>query len=262
MRMATQGAVGVLCRLSGPRGSPRVPRRAFLCGSTGALRHRRSSTSWTPSQGRLRVAMAKNSVLVRHADPAMEDARARSEASGQTESPRSDSMSTPWSSVRLRCRHVGPRRAASSSKPRSFGSPAAHVVASVYPRFVITAPRRRDHLADLPHCRSRRHRVQSDQGTPRWARRPHELLSLLAESTARAPDRRGLRAHARTRLRRSAHRLCARPGDLAARPVAIVIRRGPRRRLRTPHHSPPAVPRPRTSTPGGASRSRSAPVPG
>ena len=47
---ATRGAVGVLQRLLPSCGS-RSPRRAFWCGSTGALRPRRSLTSWMPSRG-------------------------------------------------------------------------------------------------------------------------------------------------------------------------------------------------------------------
>ena len=47
---ATCGTVGVLCRLL-PLLRQAFPRRGFSSGSTGALRRRRSSTSWMPSRG-------------------------------------------------------------------------------------------------------------------------------------------------------------------------------------------------------------------
>ena len=59
--------------------------RGFSFGSTGALRPRRSSISWMRSPGSTHVvAMAKNAVLQRHAESAMQVARAQSEVGGET----------------------------------------------------------------------------------------------------------------------------------------------------------------------------------
>ena len=54
-------------------------------GSTGALPARRSSPSWTQPRLDYVVAMAKNAVLERYAEPAMLVARARTWRSEQTE---------------------------------------------------------------------------------------------------------------------------------------------------------------------------------
>ena len=68
-------------------GAPGVFRgRAFSFGSTGALPPRRSSTFWEAQPWLDYVAaIAKNAVLLRHAEPAMQVAPARSWRSEQTE---------------------------------------------------------------------------------------------------------------------------------------------------------------------------------
>ena len=117
---ATQGAVGVLCRLLALLRLA-FPQARFLVRLDGGFATPEIFDVLDAEPGLdYVVAMAKNSVLVRHADPAMEDARARSEASGQTEHVYTD--------VRLRCRHVGPRaprrhqsRGRSARRPRTAG---------------------------------------------------------------------------------------------------------------------------------------------
>ena len=82
--VAADGTLGLLCRLL-PLLRARFRRRGFSSGSTGALRPRISSISWMRSPGSTTlVAMAKNAVLQRHAESAMQVARAQSEVRGET----------------------------------------------------------------------------------------------------------------------------------------------------------------------------------
>ena len=87
--VAADGTLGLLCRLL-PLLRAAFPRARFLVRLDGALRPRRSSIFWMRSPGStggftpIFVAMAKNAVLQRHAESAMQVARAQSEVGGET----------------------------------------------------------------------------------------------------------------------------------------------------------------------------------
>ena len=167
------------------------------------------------------VAMASNAVLLRHAEPAMLVARARSERSEQTEHLYMDTdyAAGTWSDARrviikAEVVRLGDR------EPRDN------------PRFVVTNMRQTPRfLYEKVYC------ARGDVEN-----RIKELKDLQLDRTSccrlRANqlrvflDRRSLRAHAGTAVARGAHRVCPNPGDVAARPAAQAQR--PRRQLRPP----------------------------
>ena len=113
---ATRGAVGVLHRLLALLRLA-FPQARFLVRLDGGFATPEIFDVLDAEPGLdYVVAMAKNSVLVRDAEPAMAVARGQSEASGQTEHVYTDVQyaAGTWA-----------RRAAWSSKPRSSSSPAA-----------------------------------------------------------------------------------------------------------------------------------------
>ena len=181
------------------------------------------------------VAMGANAVLTRYAEAAMGEVRTQSEASGHTEHVYTD--------ARYAARTWGRKRRViikaevvrlDGREPRDN------------PRCVITNLRQTPRFVyERVYC-ARGDIEESDQGTPRRAPdRPDKLLSLLGQSIACAPHGRSLRAPARTAAAGRWHRVCARPGDVAARAAAQTG--GPRRCLGAPHRppSPDGDPRPR-----------------
>ena len=227
--VAADGTVGVLSRLL-PMLRAAFPQVRFLVRLDGGFATPEILNFLDAEPGLdYVVAMAKNAVLQRHAEPAMEVARAQSEASGETEHVYTDThyAARTWGRerrvvvkaevVRLRGR-----------EPRDN------------PRFVVTnlpedsALRLREGL-----LRPRGHR-ESDQGTARRpAARPHELLQVRGEPVARVADRRGLCAHAGAAAAGGADRVCPYPGDMAAGPVAEAGGTG--RRLGAPHRPSPTT---------------------
>ena len=230
--VASDGAIGLLRRLL-PLLRAAFPRVRFLVRLDGGFATP-ELFDFLDAEPRLDyvVAMAKNAVLVRRAEPAMEVARAQSEVSGED-------------GARLHRHplcgaHVGwcapggdqggsrpPRR------PRAAGQPAL---------------RGDEHAADAAlHLREgllcpRGHR-EPDQGVARRpADRPHELHSLLGEPVARLADCRGVRAHAGAAAAGGAYRLRPHPGELAAGPAAEagvhVVRSARRLVLHLPQATP------------------------
>ena len=176
---ATRGTVGVLCRLL-PLLRQAFPQARFLVRLDGGF-------AMSPRLDYV-VAMAKNAVLQRHAEPALLVAQAQSAASGQT--------AHVYADTRYRAR-TWDRDRRVVIKARSSGSATA---------------------SDLSMNGSTAPAATSRTGS-RSCSMAHELLSLLGQSTARAPHRRRLRTDARTPAARGAHRLCPRPSDVAARPA-------------------------------------------
>ena len=180
---------------------PRFRRPDSWCASMAALRRRRCSTCLDAEPGLdYVVAMAENTVLTRVAEPAMVEARAQSDASGQTEHVYTETRyaARTWGRERRVVIKAEVVRLAGSRAPRQ------------------RALRRHDAAADAPLrlrtglLRPRRRR-ESDQGTPRRAPdRAHELRSLLGQSTARPPHGRRVRAACRRLRLRAARTACAR----------------------------------------------------
>ena len=208
--VASDGAIGLLRRLL-PLLRAAFPRVRFLVRLDGGFATP-ELFDFLDAEPRLDyvVAMAKNAVLVRHAELAMEVARAQSEESGKTAHVYTDTRyaARTWDGARrvvIKAEVVSPRR------PRAAGQPAL---------------RGDEHAADAAlHLREgllcpRGHR-EPDQGVARRpADRPHELHSLLGEPVARLADCRGVRAHAGAAAAGGAYRLRPQPGELAAGPAA------------------------------------------
>ena len=219
--VASEGGVALLARLL-PLLRCAFPRARFLVRLDGGFASP-ALFDFLGAQPRLDyvVAMASNAVLLRHAEPAMLVARARSERSEQTEHLYMDTdyAAGTWSDARrviikAEVVRLGDR------EPRDN------------PRFVVTNMRQTPRfLYEKVYCRPWRRR-EPDQGTQGPAARPHELLQTPGEPVARFSDRRSLRAHAGTAVARGAHRVCPNPGDVAARSAAQAQR--PRRQLRPP----------------------------
>ena len=225
---ATQGAVGVLRRLLALLRLA-FPQARFLVRLDGGFA--------TPeifdvldAEPRLDyvVAMAKNAVLVRHAEPAMAAARVQSEERGETEHVYTDVVyaARTWGRER--------RVVIKAEVVRLTGrAPQDNS------RFVVTNLRQTPRfIYERIYCARGDIENRIKELHDGLQIRPHELLSLLGESAAGAPHRGGLRVDARTPAPRRADRVCPHPGDLAARPAAQVG--GPRRRLGPSHRPPPA----------------------
>ena len=219
--VASEGGVALLARLL-PLLRCAFPRARFLVRLDGGFASPALFDFLGP-QPRLDyvVAMASNAVLLRHAEPAMLVARARSERSEQTEHLYMDTdyAAGTWSAARrviikAEVVRLGDR------EPRDN------------PRFVVTNMRQTPRfLYEKVYCARGdvENRIKGTQGP---AARPHELLQTPGEPVARFSDRRSLRAHAGTAVARGAHRVCPNPGDVAARSAAQAQR--PRRQLRPP----------------------------
>ena len=156
------------------------------------------------------VAMAKNAVLLRDAEPAMRVARAGSARSGQTEHVYTEThyAAKTWSR---------PRRVVIKAEVVRLGDREPRD----NPRFVVT------NLSQTPRFVSEK--VYCARGD--IENRIKELLYGLqidrtTEPAARLADRCGLRAPAGTAPARRRHRLRSHTSDLAARPAPQAGRRG------------------------------------
>ena len=221
--VAADGTVGVLSRLL-PMLRAAFPQVRFLVRLDGGFATPEIFNFLDAEPGLdYVVAMAKNAVLQRHAEPAMEVARAQSEASGETEHVYTDTQyaARTWGRerrvvvkaevVRLRGR-----------EPRDN------------PRFVVTNLRKTPRFVyEKVYC------ARGD-----IENRIKELLDGLqldrtscckfgGEPVACVADRRGLCAHAGAAAAGGADRVCPHPGDMAAGPVAEAGGTG--RRLGAPH---------------------------
>ena len=213
--VASEGGVALLARLL-PLLRCAFPRARFLVRLDGGFASP-ALFDFLGAQPRLDyvVAMASNAVLLRHAEPAMLVARARSE---QTEHLYMDTdyAAGTWSAARrviikAEVVRLGDR------EPRDN------------PRFVVTNMRQTPRfLYEKVYC------ARGDVEN-----RIKELKDLQLDRTSccrlratRFSDCRSLRAHAGTAVARGAHRVCPNPGDVAARSAAQAQR--PRRQLRPP----------------------------
>ena len=225
---ATRGTVGVLCRLL-PLLRQAFPQARFLVRLDGGFATP-EIFDFLDAEPRLDyvVAMAKNAVLQRHAEPALIVAQAQSAASGQT--------AHVYADTRYRARTWDrDRRVVIKAEVVRLGDREPRD----NPRFVVTNLRQTPRFVyERIYC-ARGDIENRIKETARWpADRPHELLSLLGQSTARAPHRRRLRADARTPPARGAHRLCPCPSDVAPRPAPQIG--GARRRFGPPRGPAPA----------------------
>ena len=177
-RSPSEGTVGLLSRLL-PLVRRAFPRARILVRLDGGFRHRRSSTFWRRSP-RLDyvVAMAKNAVLLRHAEPA------HAGGAGAELAQRTDR-------ARLHRDRRVPGRQVEPCTPRHHQGRSRP---SRRPRAAGQSPLRRDeHAADaalplregLLRPRGRR---EPDQGTEGPADRPHELPEIRTEPVARPAD--------------------------------------------------------------------------
>ena len=220
--VASEGGVALLARLL-PLLRCAFPRARFLVRLDGGFASP-ALFDFLGAQPRLDyvLAMAKNAVLKRYAEPAMLVARARTWRSETDRARLHRDQRVPGRHVEPRAPRGDQGRSRPPPRPRAAGQ---------------SALRRDQHAADaafplregLLRPRGRR---EPDQGTQGPAARPHELLQTPGEPVARFSDRRSLRAHAGTAVARGAHRVCPNPGDVAARPAAQAQR--PRRQLRPP----------------------------
>ena len=201
---ATRGTTWACCAGCCPCCGRPFPRRGFSCGSTGALRRRRSSTSGCRATARLRGGdgQERRVAAPRRARPA----RGAGPERGQR--PDRAGLDTRYRArtwdrdvvIKAEVVRLGDR------EPRDN------------PRFVVTNLRQTPRFLYDGSTAPAAHR-KSDQGAARWpADRTARALSLLGQSTARASHRRRLRAVQELRLR-AARTVCPRPGDVADRPA-------------------------------------------
>ena len=239
--VASEGTVGLLSRLL-PRLRRAFPRARILVRLDGGFASP-AVFAFLEAQPRLDyvVAMAKNAVLERYAEPAMLVARARTWRSEQTEhvyTETNEYQAGTWNHARrvvIKAEVVRHR----DREPRDQ-----------------SALRRDQHAADaafplregLLRPRGRR---EPDQGTEGPTDRPHELPDVFGESVARPADGGGLRADAGVAAARRRHRVRPRAGALAARPAAEARRPGGV--LGASHRPAPAA---RDTGPGGVAAYR------
>ena len=239
--VASEGTVGLLSRLL-PLLRKAFPRARFLVRLDGGFASP-AVFDFLEAQPRLKyvVAMAKNAVLERHAEPAMLVARARSWCSEQTEHVYTDTdeyQAGTWNHARrvvikAEVVRLGDR------EPRDN------------PRFVVTNLRQTPRfIYEKVYC-ARGRRREPDQGIEGPADRPHELPGFLGEPVACTADGRGLRADAGTAVVRRRHRVRPCAGALAARPAAQARRPGGA--LGASHRPAPAA---RDAGPGGVAAHR------
>ena len=208
--VASDGAIGLLRRLL-PLLRAAFPRVRFLVRLDGGFATP-ELFDFLDAEPRLDyvVAMAKNAVLVRRAEPAMEVARAQSEVSGKTAHVYTDTRyaARTWD---------GARRVVIKAEVVRLGDRAPRD----NPRFVVTNMRQTPRfIYEKVYC-ARGDIENRNQGVARRpADRPHELHSLLGEPVARLADCRGVRAHAGAAAAGGAYRLRPHPGELAAGPAA------------------------------------------
>ena len=237
--VASEGGVALLARLL-PLLRCAFPRARFLVRLDGGVASP-ALFDFLGAQPRLDyvVAMASNAVLLRHAEPAMLVARARSE---QTEH--------LYMGHRLCGGHVGATRAGSSSRPKSSVSGTAS--RGTTRRFVVTNMRQTPRfLYKKVYCARGDAENRIKEGTEGPADRPHELPDVFGESVARPADGGGLRADAGVAAARRRHRVRPRAGALAARPAAEARRPGGV--LGASHRPAPAA---RDTGPGGVATHR------
>ena len=171
----------------------------------------------------------------------MQAARAQSEATGET--------AHVYTAARYAARTWGhERRVVIKAEVVRLGERAPRD----NPRVVVTNLRQTPRfIYERVLLCSRRHRAP-DQGVARWpADRPHELLPVLGQPTARLADRRSLRADAGAAIAGGAYCVCPQPGDVAAQPAAEAG--GPRRPLGPPRGAASAA---RHATPRGVAAHR------
>ena len=227
--MKVRSTLGLLCRLL-PLLRAAFPRARFLVRLDGGFATP-EIFDFLDAEPRLDyvVAMAKNAVLQRHAESAMQVARAQSEVGGETAHVYTDTRyaARTWDHerrvvIKAEVVRLGDR------EPRDN------------PRFVVT------NLRQTP--RFIYEKVYCARGD--IENRIKELLDGLqidrtscclfsANQFARLPDRRRLRAHAGTAIAGGAYCVRPQPGDVAARPAAEAG--GPRRPLGPPGGSASAA---------------------
>ena len=187
------------------------------------------------------VAMAKNAVLERYAEPAMLVARARTWRSEQTAHVyvvTNEYQAGTWNHAR----RVVIEAEVVSHRERELRD---------NPRFVVTNMRQTAAFPLREGLLRPRGRREPDQGTEGPTDRPHELPDVFGESVARPADGGGLRADAGVAAVRRRYRVRPRAGALAARPAAEARRPGGV--LGASHRPAPAA---RDTGPGGVAAYR------
>ena len=214
--VASEGTVGLLSRLL-PLLRKAFPRARFLVRLDGGFASP-AVFDFLEAQPRLEyvVAMAKNAVLERHAEPAMLVARAPQLVQRTDRARLHRHRRVPGRHVEPRAPRRDQSRSRPPRRPRAAGQ---------------SALRRHEPAADAAlHLREgllrAGRRREPDQGIEGPADRPHELPGFLGEPVACTADGRGLRADAGTAVVRRRHRVRPCAGALAARPAAQARRPG------------------------------------
>ena len=239
--VASEGTVGLLSRLL-PRLRRAFPRARILVRLDGGFASP-AVFDFLEAQPRLDyvIAMAKNAVLERYAEPAMLVARARTWRSEQTEhvyTETNEYQAGTWNHARrvvIKAEVVRHR----DREPRDN------------PRFVVTNMRQTPRfLYEKVYCAGgdAENRIKELKDP---TDRPHELPDVFGESVARPADGGGLRADAGVAAARRRHRVRPRAGALAARPAAEARRPGGV--LGASHRPAPAA---RDTRPGGVAAHR------
>ena len=169
--VAADGTLGLLCRLL-PLLRATFPRARFLVRLDGGFATP-EVFDFLDAEPRLDyvVAMAKNAVLERHAESALQTARTQSEVSGETAHVYTDTRyaARTWGHERrvvIKAEVVHPRRTCAAGQPALRGDEPA--------------PDAAFHLREGLLCAGG-HR-EPDQGVARRpADRPHELLPVLGQ---------------------------------------------------------------------------------
>ena len=227
--VAADGTLGLLCRLL-PLLRAAFPRARFLVRLDGGFATP-EVFDFLDAEPRLDyvVAMAKNAVLERHAESALQTARTQSEVSGET--------AHVYTDTRYAARTWGhERRVVIKAEVVRLGERAPRD----NPRFVVTNLRQTPRFIYEKGLLCAGGHREPDQGVARRpADRPHELLPVLGQPTARLADGRSLRADAGAAAAGGGHRVRPHPGDVATRPIAQA--RDPGRPLGPPARSASAA---------------------
>ena len=221
--VAADGTLGLLCRLL-PMLRAAFPRARFLVRLDGGFATPEIFDFLDAEPGLdYVVAMGKNAVLQRHAEPAMAVARAQSEASGRTEHVYTDTRyaARTWSRERrvvIKAEVVRLKGREPRDNPRFVVTNLRQTPRFVYEKVYCARGDIENRIKELLDG------LQIDRTSccKFWANQLRVLLTAAAYVLMQE-----------LRLRAGADQLCPHPGDVAARPVAEA--RGACRRLSAAH---------------------------
>ena len=232
--VAADGTLGLLCRLL-PLLRAAFPRARFLVRLDGGFATP-EVFDFLDAEPRLDyvVAMAKNAVLERHAESALQTARTQSEVSGET--------AHVYTDTRYAARTWGhERRVVIKAEVVRLGERAPRD----NPRFVVTNLRQTPRfIYEKVYCargdiENRIKELLDGLQIDRTSCCRFWANQLLGQPTARLADGRSLRADAGAAAAGGGHRVRPHPGDVATRPIAQA--RGPGRPLGPPARSASAA---------------------